>query len=69
MVRFSFCPNRRREPLNLGDLHRRQAGEQILPVVEWIETVPPTTAQPVVIHRALGYIACGTCVHFRKSLR
>src|ERR1017187_7822602 len=38
--------------LVLRDLRRGQACEQILQIIEWIETVPPTTAQQGVDHRA-----------------
>ena len=37
--------------LVLRDLRRGQACEQILQIIEWIEAVPPTTAQQGVDHR------------------
>jgi hypothetical protein len=37
-------PFRGRELFDLRDFRRRHAREQIFQILEWIETVPPTTA-------------------------
>ena len=52
LLRFGLGPRRWRELFDLGDLGRRQAGEQIFQVIEWIDPVPPATAQQGVNHRA-----------------
>ena len=58
----SGCPSKRnclglgpragRELLDLGDLGRREAREQILQILERVDALPPTTAQQGVDHRA-----------------
>lgn len=43
-------PRRGRELLNLGDFRGGQAGEQVLQIIERIDSLPPTTAQQSVNH-------------------
>ena len=45
VLRFGLGPGRRGELFDPGDLGAGQACEQIPHVIEWIEAVPPTTAQ------------------------
>ena len=52
LLRFHFGPLGGREPLNLRYLGRGQAREQIFQMIEWIEAVPPTTAQQGINHGA-----------------
>src|SRR5208282_4268809 len=52
LLRFGFDPLRWCELLDLGNLGRRQAREQILQIIERIDSVPPATAQQSINHRA-----------------
>jgi len=47
-----FGPRRWSELSDVGDLGSRQAREQILQAIKWVEAMPPTTAQQGVDHRA-----------------
>jgi hypothetical protein len=52
LLRLALGPGCRRERFDFGDLGHRQACEQILQTIKWVETMPPATTQQGVDHRA-----------------
>ena len=42
---FGLGPRRWRELLDLRDFRGGQTGEQVFQIIEWIDSVPPATAQ------------------------